>query len=170
MRYPSRVYHYSLPLPGFVIRFYSTVAALANTFSTRHLLRALRGRVSTIRTRSPTLHTLFSSCARNFEVLRRIFLYRRCCTRLSTATATVFCICVLVTMPTWLLRIPLVCSVPILPSINSRLAIQNFRKSLAILNLKFQFIVCVPFPLKRFLHERYPAESPSSSAHFPVVR
>jgi hypothetical protein len=52
----------------------SAITALVSTFSTRHLFRALSGRVSTMRTRSPGLQIPFSSCARNLEVFRILFL------------------------------------------------------------------------------------------------
>src|SRR6266545_1987218 len=90
-----------------VIRHSSIVyPALRRTSTTRQRFRALNGLVSTIRTWSPTLQELFSSWARNFEVFLIVFLYKRCCTSLSTATVTVFCMDVLVTTPTWVLRIP----------------------------------------------------------------
>src|SRR5438876_4801926 len=86
---------------------------------TRQRLRALSGRVSVIRTRSPTLQEFFSSWARNFEVLLKVFLYNGCRTSRSTATVTVFCMAVLVTTPTCVFRIPLffsvISSIPLYP-------------------------------------------------------
>src|ERR1700733_2921540 len=66
---------------------------------TSHVLRLLSGRHSSMRTLSPILHRLASSCAAYFFDRRMNFLYSGCITRRSTKTVIVLSILSLVTRP-----------------------------------------------------------------------
>src|SRR5918998_4266908 len=78
--------------------------AFSTICTTRQRLVADRGRVSMSRTRSPTPHSLFSSCALYLLVRRRTLPYIACLTRSSTETTTVLSILSLTTRPSRVLR------------------------------------------------------------------
>ena len=71
---------------------------------TRQRLERDSGRVSSMRTRSPTEQTPLSACAANFVSRLTVFRYTGCVVRRSTATMTVFSILSLITRPTRVLR------------------------------------------------------------------
>src|SRR3984893_111414 len=73
--------------------------ARSTTRTSTHDFRRDIGRHGLIETVSPSLHSLFSSCA-NSLVVRRMYLpYIGCLTRRSTDTATVLSILLLTTLP-----------------------------------------------------------------------
>src|SRR5579875_2186065 len=74
-------------------------AARASTSTTRKCLVLEIGRHSAIRTRSPSRHSPFSSCACSRVERRSSLPYRPCWPRRSTSTVTVFCALLLVTRP-----------------------------------------------------------------------
>ena len=78
--------------------------AFSRTSMMRQRLVADSGRVSWIRTRSPTPHWFCSSCALSLLVRRSTLPYRACLTRSSTETTTVFSILSLTTRPSRILR------------------------------------------------------------------
>src|SRR5271170_172302 len=73
--------------------------ARSTTRTSTHDLRRDIGRHGLIETVSPSLHSLFSSCASNFVVRRTYLPYMGCLTRRSTDTATVLSILLLTTLP-----------------------------------------------------------------------
>src|ERR1017187_7616896 len=75
--------------------------AFSITSTKRQHFVLLNGRVSIIRTVSPIVHSFFSSCATNLEVLFKNFPYLACFTLRSTATTIDFSILLLVTTPTF---------------------------------------------------------------------
>src|SRR5206468_1756673 len=77
-----------------------TILAFSSTLSTRHALVLDSLRVATISTRSPSLHSLASSCAWYFADFVTILPYSACLTRRSTSTVTVLSILSLTTRPT----------------------------------------------------------------------
>ena len=79
---------------------FSNYFAFSRISMTRHLLSLDSGRVSITSTRSPTLHSFFSSCAFRRTVLLTIFLYSGCFTLSTIATTTVLSILSLTTKPT----------------------------------------------------------------------
>src|ERR1700688_4651600 len=73
--------------------------ARSTTRTSTHDLRRDIGRHGLIETVSPSLHSLFSSCASSLVVRRTYLPYIGCLTRRSTDTATVLSILVLTTLP-----------------------------------------------------------------------
>src|ERR1700738_1236447 len=73
--------------------------ARSTTRTSSHDLRRDIGRHGLIDTVSPSLHSLFSSCASSFVVRRTYFPYIGCFTRRSTETAMVLSILLLTTLP-----------------------------------------------------------------------
>src|ERR1700677_67760 len=73
--------------------------ARSTTRTSTHDLRRDIGRHGLIETVSPSLHSLFSSCASNFVVRRMYLPYIGCLTSLSTETATVLSILLLTPLP-----------------------------------------------------------------------
>src|SRR6266851_8230825 len=73
--------------------------ARSTTRTSTHDLRRDIGRHGLIETVSPSLHSLFSSCASSLVVLRMYLPYIGCLTRRSTDTATVLSILLLTTLP-----------------------------------------------------------------------
>src|ERR1700677_1055130 len=73
--------------------------ARSTTRTSTHDLRRDIGRHGLIETVSPSLHSLFSSCASSFVVRRMYLPYIGCLTSLSTETATVLSILLLTTLP-----------------------------------------------------------------------
>src|SRR5512137_2497662 len=69
-------------------------------------LSLLRGRVSTISTRSPILQPLSLSCALYLALLLMYLLYTGCFTRRSILTTTVLSILSLTTTPIWVFLLP----------------------------------------------------------------
>src|SRR6266545_1490170 len=80
-----------------------------------------------MRTRSPILHSWFSSCALYFSAFIAIFPYFRFATRRSTFTTTVFVILFETTTPTRDLRLPRSMSLLL------RLEVRSPRRSRALL-------------------------------------
>src|SRR5215217_677368 len=102
--------------PDSCLVLYHYCSALDTTFASRHRLRAERGRVSIIRTVSPTRASFCSSCTiKRLDRLTR-FLYNGCCTSASTETTTVFSGLSETTRPTRSLRLPRVGSLCTEPS------------------------------------------------------
>src|ERR1700694_3431189 len=79
--------------------------AFSTIATTRQRLSCESGRVSMIRTRSPTLHWFCSSCALNRVACWMCFLYFGCSLRVCTRTMTVLSILSLMTVPVRVLRI-----------------------------------------------------------------
>src|ERR1700730_45867 len=79
--------------------------AFSTMATTRQRLSCESGRVSMIRTRSPTLHWFCSSCALNRVACWMCFLYFGCSLRVCTRTMTVLSILSLMTVPVRVLRI-----------------------------------------------------------------
>src|ERR1700727_158628 len=77
---------------------YSARARSTTRTSTQDLRRDI-GRHGLIDTVSPSLHSLFSSCARSLVVRRTYLPYIGCFTSRSTETATVLSILLLTTLP-----------------------------------------------------------------------
>src|ERR1700682_3118551 len=73
--------------------------ARSTTRTSTHDLRRDIGRHGLIETVSPSLHSLFSSCASSLVVRRMYLPYIGCLTRRSTETATVLSILLLTTLP-----------------------------------------------------------------------
>src|ERR1700679_969085 len=73
--------------------------ARSTTRTSTHDLRRDIGRHGLFDTVSPSLHSLFSSCASSFVVRRTYLPYIGCLTSLSTETATVLSILSLTTLP-----------------------------------------------------------------------
>src|SRR6267142_486341 len=73
--------------------------ARSTTRTSTHDLRRDIGRHGLIETVSPSLHSLFSSCASSLVVRRMYLPYIGCLTRRSTDTATVLSILLLTTLP-----------------------------------------------------------------------
>src|SRR5690606_9140065 len=86
--------HFCLPFGASGAWAYLAFSRMATS---RQRLVALSGRVSMIRTRSPTPALFSSSCAFNRAVVRSTLPYSRCLTRSSTATMTVLSILSLTT-------------------------------------------------------------------------
>src|SRR5690606_24794326 len=78
---------------------HSSCWARSTMLTTRQDLRLEMGRHSRIATRSPVLHSLFSSCASTLLVRRTYFPYTGCLISRSIATATVLSIRSLTTRP-----------------------------------------------------------------------
>src|SRR5690349_16301994 len=76
-----------------------STGARSTISTTRHDLRLLIGRHSTIATVSPARHVPSSSCAMTFVVRRMNLPYAGCLTRRSIDTVTLFCILLLTTRP-----------------------------------------------------------------------
>src|SRR3954462_14633975 len=85
-------------------RRFGRYLAFSRSSTTRQRLVAESGRVSMIRTRSPTPHWFCSSCALSLLVRRRTLPYSPCFTRSSTETTTVLSILSLTTRPSRVLR------------------------------------------------------------------
>src|ERR1700694_3666166 len=79
--------------------------AFSTMATTRQRLSCESGRVSMIRTRSPTLHSFCSSCALNRVACWMCFLYFGCSLRVCTRTMTVLSILSLMTVAVRVLRI-----------------------------------------------------------------
>src|ERR1700694_4468467 len=79
--------------------------AFSTMATTRQRLSCESGRVSMIRTRSPTLHWFCSSCALNRVACWMCFLYFGCSLRVCTRTMTVLSILSLMPVPVRVLRI-----------------------------------------------------------------
>src|SRR5258705_13339331 len=73
--------------------------ARSTTRTSTHDLRRDMGRHGLIETVSPSLHSLFSSCASSLGVRRMYLPYIGCLTRRSTDKATVLSILLLTTLP-----------------------------------------------------------------------
>src|SRR5271169_1628448 len=73
--------------------------ARSTTRTNTHDLRRDIGRHGLMETVSPSLHSLFSSCASSFVVRRMYLPYIGCLTSRSTDTATVLSILLLTTLP-----------------------------------------------------------------------
>src|SRR6267143_1215809 len=78
--------------------------AFSTMATTRQRLSCESGRVSMIRTRSPTLHWFCSSCALNRVACWMCFLYFGCSLSVCTRTMTVLSILSLMTVPVRVLR------------------------------------------------------------------
>src|ERR1700742_751330 len=82
-----------------LLTFHVYCAARVTISTTRQFLVLDFGAHSAMRTVSPSLHSLFSSCAWTFVDRRTILPYSGCCTWRSSSTVTVFCILLLTTRP-----------------------------------------------------------------------
>src|SRR5690349_16470377 len=84
-------------------------AARVTISTTRQFLVFDNGAHSVMRTRSPSLHSPFSSCACTLVERRTTLPYSGCCTWRSSSTVTVFVILLLTTRPS-IVRCALFCS------------------------------------------------------------